>query len=304
MNSMKKLLVIFSLCLITATLNAQDFQTKFQELCKIKDTVAQLKLLHEWEKASPKDPELFIGYFNYYIQRSLHDVISIEKTPQAKDSPQLYREGDTSHLVGYLNSHKEYKEDTLKLAVQYIDEGIKLYPNRLDMRFGKIYIVGDANYINQFVDEIVAVITYSAKNNNSWIWTNDKPVENPKSYMLTAIQDYVVKLYEMGDDQADNMILISETAIKYYPEHIESLTNLSIAYMIKKDLDKALDYLKRAEKISPSDDIVLMNIAFVYTEKKDTAKATEYYQKLLQSKDEGARKYAEEQIKKLQEAEK
>ena len=257
-----------------------------------------MKLLKTWKKEQSNDPELYVAYFNYYVQRSMHDVITIDKEPAASDSPKAYREGDSVNAVGYINAHTEYRIDELKMAVKYIDEGIKRFPNRLDMRFGKTYILGEANYLNQLTDETVSIVEYSSTNKNAWLWTNNKPVDNPEKYMLDAIQDYVLKLYEAGDHQADNMILIAESVAKYYPNHIQNLTNLGIAYLIKKDYGKALEYLNKAEKIAPADEVVMMNIALVYMELSNKSKAIEYYEKLKLSKDESTRKYAEEQLNK------
>ena len=295
---LKYILIVLFLSFITENLAAQDYQTKFEDLCKKKDTVGQMKLLKTWKKEQSNDPELYVAYFNYYVQRSMHDVITIDKEPAASDSPKAYREGDSVNAVGYINAHTEYRIDELKMAVKYIDEGIKRFPNRLDMRFGKTYILGEANYLNQLTDETVSIVEYSSTNKNAWLWTNNKPVDNPEKYMLDAIQDYVLKLYEAGDHQADNMILIAESVAKYYPNHIQNLTNLGIAYLIKKDYGKALEYLNKAEKIAPADEVVMMNIALVYMELSNKSKAIEYYEKLKLSKDESTRKYAEEQLNK------
>mgnify|MGYP003380295723 CR=1 FL=1 len=59
-----------------------------------------------------------------------------------------------------------------------------------------------------------------------------------------------------NDDLLDNMKRIAETVLKYYPDHIESLSNLSIVFMLQKQYDKALEPLLKAEKLNPKDYIV------------------------------------------------
>ena len=56
------------------------------------------------------------------------------------------------------------------------------------------------------------------------------------------------------------MKVIAETVLKYYPDHVESLSNLAVISLIKKDYDAALEMLLKAEKIAPKDFVVLGNL--------------------------------------------
>ena len=47
-----------------------------------KDTVAQLELLKNWEKADSNDPELYVSFYNYYANRSLKEVIRMDNNPK------------------------------------------------------------------------------------------------------------------------------------------------------------------------------------------------------------------------------
>jgi len=118
--------------------------------------------------------------------------------------------------------------------------------------------------------------------------------------MLSAVQDYVLQLYNTENDALlDNMKRIAETVLKYYPNHIESLSNLSIVYLLKKEYDKALEPLLKAEKLDNKDYIVLSNIAQAYKLKGDYKKAIEYYEYTLKYGDDAAKKYAKSQIEEL-----
>ena len=165
------------------------------------------------------------------------------------------------------------------------------------MRFGKIYILGEAEKYKPFTDEIIKAIEESAKNKNAWLWADNKPKENGQEFFLGAIQSYILTIYNTNDDGLlDYMKQISESVLKYYPNHTESLSNLSIVYLIKKDYDKALDALLKAEKISPKDFIVLSNIAQAYKLKGDNKNAIKYYELTLKYGDEQAKEYSKQQI--------
>src|SRR5215208_1233411 len=131
-----KLLLAFTF--ISLTINSQDFEKKYKELTAQNDTTAQLKLLVDWEKTNPKNPELYIAYFNFYAKKSMREVISLDEKPKNDESLQL---NDTSNKnpVAYLNASINYRSDILQKGFDYIDKGISLHPSRLDMRFGKIY---------------------------------------------------------------------------------------------------------------------------------------------------------------------
>jgi Flp pilus assembly protein TadD len=94
--------------------------------------------------------------------------------------------------------------------------------------------------------------------------------------MLSAEQDYVMQLYEAGDAQVNNMRAIAETVLKYYPDHVENLSNLGITYIINKDYARALEPLLKAGKVAPTDGIILNNIAYCYDLKNDKVNAIKY----------------------------
>jgi tetratricopeptide (TPR) repeat protein len=131
-------------------------------------------------------------------------------------------------------------------------------------------------------------------------WSDNKPVENPVNFMLDCVQDYVLQIYNTQDDSLlDNMMRISETILKYHPSHIKSLSNVAIVYTLKKDYDKALTKLLKAEKIDPKDYIVLSNIAHAYKLKGDKGNAIKYYELTKKYGDDQAKDYATEQLKDL-----
>jgi tetratricopeptide (TPR) repeat protein len=118
--------------------------------------------------------------------------------------------------------------------------------------------------------------------------------------MLSAIQSYQLQLYNTGnDDLLPNMQRIALAILNIYPEHIESLSNLSVTYFINKEYDKGLEVLLKAEKLDPKDFIVLSNIANGYRLKGNTAKSVEYYEKTLLYGDEEAKAFAKERLEML-----
>jgi tetratricopeptide (TPR) repeat protein len=192
-----------------------------------------------------------------------------------------------------------YNPKYLDPGFEIIDKGIAKFPNRLDMRFGKIHMLGQVNNYDAFTDEIVKTIDFSIKNKNKWQWTMNESVKDPKTFLLDNIQTYVNNLFDLGDKQAKNIRRIAEVTLKNYPEHIVSLSNMGISYIFENNYSKALEPLLTAEKKAPNDPIILGNIAYVYVNLNDKRKAVEYYEKVIQFGDENDRRIAEQQLKKL-----
>jgi tetratricopeptide (TPR) repeat protein len=186
------------------------------------------------------------------------------------------------------------------LGFDKIDKGIELYPNRLDMRFGKIYVLGEIKDWNNFTSEIIKTINYSNLNKNEWTWTNNNKYGGKEKEFLLDIQTYQLQLYNTGDDNLlKNMRDIALEVLKYYPNHIESLSNISITYLLTGEYDKGIDALLKAETLNPKDFIVLSNIAQGYKLKGDYKKSIEYYEKTIKYGDNQAKEYAKQQIEEL-----
>ena len=297
---MKNIVLIIALfTLIQLHSQNSNYLNEFLELCKTQDTLAQKKLLEKWDNEDPDNPELYTSYFNYYFQKSREEMV--ELGTEAPEDLSLQIVDSSNAVVGYLGSKIVYHENVLQKAFNYIDEGISKFPDRLDMRFGKIHALGIVGHWQSFTNEIVKTINYAAVNNNNWTWTFNEPNDQAKKYLLSGIQDYQVQLYETGrDDVIKHIRVIALTVLEHYPNHIESLSNIAISYILEKEFEEGLKYLLKAEVINSKDYIVIGNIAYCYKMMGNKEKAIFYYTKNLDSKDESLIQYAKEQIKELQ----
>jgi len=298
MNKNKIFLLLFTFTLIHSQVFGQTFKQQFYELSVEENVLVQEQFLENWKKIDPNDPELYVAYFNYYVKKSINEVVRIDNNPNNRDGFHVENEG--GETVGVIYSDTHYDVDLLDKAFHYIDIGIEKYPNRLDMRFGKIYVLGEDRDYEKFTSEIINVIEYSAVNKNQWFWTDNQLLENPKETMFDAIQDYQILLYNTEkDDLLENMKQIAEAVLKYYPDDVRSLSNLSIVFMLQNEYDKALDSLLKAEKLTPDDFTVLGNIAQAYKLKNDIKKAVKYYELMFKYGDEEVKQYAKQQIEEL-----
>lgn len=294
--------IILSLTFIFSQAIGQTFKEHFTELASKKDTTGQIKLFEKWEKTNSNDPELYIAYFNYYVEKSRTDIITLGNNPKGEDVLAIM-DKDTAkkNPVSYMYGDTHYNPVLLKKGFDYIDKGIMKNPTRLDLRFGKIYMYGQIEDYENYTTEVIKAIDYSEVIKNKWTWADNRQYEQTQKYFLGDIQNYVLQLYNTQDDSLlDNMKRIAEAVLKHYPDHIESLTNLSIVYLLKKDYDKALEKLLKAEQLDPKDAIVSSDIAQAYKLKGDNKNSIKYYELAIKNGDEQTIDFAKKQIEKLE----
>jgi tetratricopeptide (TPR) repeat protein len=277
----------------------QDYQKQFAEFCEKKDTLAQRKLLEEWKQSNPNDPELFTSYFNYYFFLSKHEILGLETKPNNGESLTLL--DSNNQAVAFIVGNTFYDETLLNKAYEVIDKGIEKFPTRLDMRFGKIYALGQNENWIEFSKEIIKTIHYSDKVKNNWTWTNNEAVKDAETMFLDGIQGYLNQLYSTEDDSLlKPMREISEIVLIYHPKHVESLSNIAITYLLTKNYKQGLKYLLKAEKINPEDAIVLNNIAYAYKALENKKKAIKYYKKTIKYGNNNEIESAKQQINLLE----
>jgi len=296
---MKKYGLLSTFLLLTIIAFTQDYKKGYEEILSQRDSTKIIPYLQKWEKATPNDPDVYIAYFNHYFSKSKR-TIGVLSRGEPKSGTFVLTDS-AGNTAGYMSDTTVYDPILVGKAIASIDKGIAKNPQRLDMRFGKIYVLGQTGDYKTFTSELINTLHYSNKiGENNWKWANNKPIEDPKKLILGAVQDYCVTLYETNDDALlNNMREISETVLQYYPNHVPSLSNIAITYTLQGNHDKALESLLKAEKIAPTDYIILNNIANIYRTQNDKPNAIRYYELVLKHGDDDAKEVATRELKKL-----
>ncbi|PCJ66292.1 MAG: tetratricopeptide repeat protein [Bacteroidetes bacterium] len=291
--------ITFSFLVVLGNLGfAQNFQDQFKEYSRAKDTTKQLETLKAWELNKPSDPEFFTSAFNFYFSLCQEEFVTIN--PDRPNGEALEISDSTGTPVGFLGSQIIYNLGVLQQGLNKIDQGIKLHPNRLDMRFGKIYVLGEISDWDNFTSEVIKTIHRSSKNNNEWTWTNNQARDDGQDFFLSSIQTYQNQLFNTENDSLlYNMRDIAFAILEHYPDHIESLSNISITYLVLNEYEKGLKPLLKAEKLDNTDIVVLSNIARAYILMKNEPKALEYYNKMIQYGNDNDKRFAEARINEL-----
>lgn len=277
---------------------AQKQYAAFKKLYAKNDTAKISKFLQQWEKSNPNDPELYTSAFNFHFAQSKQEVLSLGLQRPQGDSFELT--DSTGKTAGHIGSTISYNPERVAVAMKYINKGIQKFPNRLDMRFGKCFVLGKLELYKEFTQEIITTVEHSHTIATKWLWTENKPLDDAEQVMIGSVQSYLKQMYDTDNDSLlNNIKQVGEVVLKYYPKSVEVLSTTAVAYMLTKNFTKALDYLAQAETVNPTDFIVLNNIGYCYKLLGQKEKAITYYQKVITYGNEQAKAHATKELEEL-----
>lgn len=175
------------------------------------DTTAWNNYFVAWEAASPKDARLWIDRFNHLFNRSRHSVMVLrtagDTEPQPGESPdRLILQDSTGAEAGSLSEQIEYDESLLARAVEAIDHGIALHPDRLDMRLGRAAAFMHAGKYDRMVESLCLLTDRAEQNNGQWIGADGTTTQTvtPKELIADYLQDYANTLFDALSSEPDD----------------------------------------------------------------------------------------------------
>lgn len=146
-------------------------------------------------------------------------------------------------------------------AVMTLQEGIRKFPNRLDLYFG---LAATYLYIDQpdmMIGIVERAMQQEKKNKGKWLWTNDELTPDTIDYMYERVQEDFARFWEAEDLERSERV--AQMAVKYYPKRAEYWNNMGAVTMWKNDKKKAMKYFKKALKLNPNDELIKANIEYI-----------------------------------------
>lgn len=273
----KNVLVLLISCLLTSSgIFGQSYKLNFLMALQAKDMAKAEEVLKAWDFADANDAELYVAYFNFFTVKS--------------------KEANVLNVSGYDSKFS-------KQALEFISEGIDRFPTRFDMRVAKIYMLGEMNDYQGYISEVLEMIAYSVKIENNWKGEDFTLVSEPEEMFFGAVLEAQSYFFlKENPSLYKEIIRISDEMLKYYPNHVQSLLNLSTVYVYQKDFDKSIETLLKAVTIEPTNSILLYNIASVYNLKGEKDNAKKYYALTInhiKEKEEKLKEAAQKQLEAL-----
>jgi tetratricopeptide (TPR) repeat protein len=289
----------------------QTIYDQFNKAIQNDDTAQMTTLIRQIQASDDVSPERYIAEFNYYFHisdRSEGPINMSVELPDDEGVTTWYTLKDSTGAVsGYIYGIERYDRPTADSGLTAINKGIERYPDRLDMRFGKIHVLGKLKDWQGYTDEILQVIERTKVNNKQWVFPNN--TEPADTILIYSILEYEKDLFDQcklkeESKMQDAVLLgymrdIATHMLELYPKDIFSMNIMAVTYNAAGNLNNALIWLKKAEQIAPKDVIVLSNLADTYHNMGDYANEKKCLKKILKYGDEDAKAYAKYYLKQL-----
>lgn len=283
---MRRILSTFIFMLLSCAVFAQtkaELYDRFSQAVSEHDTTTVVSLISDWARLYPGDAELFSLRANYYFMDAVSDVITLSDEKPA-DGRGYYVMEDSLGNTQYMYS--DVQTDSLKVGYTkaILADGIAKYPDRIDLRLGKVTVHLKVGENASAVKEACSMVEHSVVNDNKWLGTLDKPVETDGvSYMRDCIQDYLSQFVDAEDlASAEDMV---DVCVRFYPKDPVFLSDKGVMRFYAGDLKSALDWYLSAYSVSPGDMLIVNNIAYTYEKLGDKQNALKYYRILADSND-------------------
>lgn len=254
---------------------ADGFREQFRAAFKAGDLAGAEKVLTDWEKAAPKDPDLYVARFNFLLNKAT------KRTP-VPSAPVAAAAGAPTPAPRPAAVLVSYDPATMAQAAAVLKQGIALAPERLDMRMGlaKSYeMAGQPGPLLQAIRE-----TLEARKNGGkpWLWRDGVPLPGPENaFVPAAIEPFASNYWKQpGDKGLENGRPIAELMEQYFPQNSLGYFNMGVYYAHLHKTQESYEKMQQADALDPNDISTLMNLTRMAIELKEKDKALAYQERL------------------------
>ncbi len=289
--------VVFLLSSVMVMAGEGNFE-KAAALLQSGDIPGVEKIIAEWEKKAPDDPELYVIILNCAFvkaQEAAKNRVQIKPgiaNDPKKDSIVLKDKKTGEEVAAITDAPADAK--IMKEGAAKFRKGLAKHPARLDMHMGLLYMENESELYDDVVVDILALLQVAAKN-PKWLWSFNKPYDKDSNELIVeTVQRYLFGLLQVDEQYIEKMLIISKKMIEAFPKHKYGYNNIAHYFSIKKDLKQSLEYTIKAYAIDNKDLLVISNMAYLYKETGDKVNAKKYYQMIIDSGDKRLKKKAEQ----------
>lgn len=306
----------FSIALLTAVCGfatAQGVYDRFYEALQEDDSATMATTIGEIRASGDQSAERYVAEYNFYFSRALLFSGMTSSTVYPDESEHVVGDimtlsDSTGEVAGYMYFIENWDEDIADSGLAIINKGLSLYPERLDMHYGKIHLLRKLRWWNAFADAIHATLDYAEKHRKTMVFPDGgAPID---TILIEGILDYESSLFEAIQNSPDSATFVSriemlrgiaEHMLHLFPTDVYSMNIMAVTYQLVEDRQNSLKWLLSAEKVAPKDAIVLSNIADTYHILGDYKNERKYLEKIIKIDDGEFAERAKNYLKELDE---
>lgn len=284
---------VVSFSSIAAQSTSAEFRSRYESLVKRVGAsgIGVETLLNRWEDGFPDDADMLEAKFTYYFQKSQSSQVVQKSADKFMGQKPLLALKDSSGMDINYFQETFYDDSLFALSSQAIDKAIRLYPDRIDLRFDKVTALTafEKESPDMAASALAGLIDYNASAHPVW-----KVGENEidEDTFFAAMQEYCFAFYTIGSAVSyEAFRSLSERMLRFYPKNTIFLTNMGTYWLIaRKDSKQALKYYNKVLKIKPDDYTAIKNCVLLSRNDKNVKLEKKYLPLLI--------KYTEDELEK------
>ena len=252
---------------------ADGFREQFRAAFKAGDLAGAEKVLTAWEKATPKDPDLYVARFNFLLNKATRRTL-MPAQPAAAGVPAMAARPAVVLL--------SYDPATMAQAAAVLKQGIALAPERLDMRMGLAKSYEMAGQPAPLLQTIREALEARKNGGKPWLWRDGVPLPAPENaFVPAAIEPFASNYWKQpGDKGLENGRPIAELMEQYFPQNSLGYFNMGVYYAHLHKTQESYEKMQQADALDPNDISTLMNLTRMAIELKEKDKARAYQERL------------------------
>ena len=288
---MKRILTLLtalalSLSLFAQTLTQEDYARRYNNLTDRVGAggVGVETLLDKWAADYPEDLAQLLARFSFWFTKAqTTKVIQLPQDRYLGREPLLPMTDSLGKKSNFFED-TEFDDEQFGLALEALDQAIRLNPERLDLRFLRTDAL--VSYEKGSPDMALASLKSLADENYRQhpAWTHESLEKVDDEIFKAFMQDYCFVFFRLGTDSAAEAFKgLSEHMLGYCKDDPLFLDNLGSYWLVsKKDYKKALKYYNQVLKKHPDDETAIRNCILLARAKKDVKLEKKYLAMMAQ----------------------
>lgn len=274
---------------------ADGYRDQFRKAYLAGDAPAVEKVLTDWEKATPHDPDLYVAQFNWLLKKA--ERLELQPGPTTQEEG-LVIKNKKGKAVGSIGSG--YDPVLTAQAGAALMKGLAFAPDRLDMHFGLAKLYEMTNQPKLQISTLRNALANHPKNGQPWRWREGSALPAAEAQFVPSSLEQYAGFYwrQEGDKPLEHARAIAELIEQFYPKSSLGPFNTGVYYSVTKQPAKAFAKMQQADVLAPNDPYTIGNLTKLAIELKRKDVAASYLKRLRALPD--AKAAADDLAKKLQ----